>query len=294
MTSARTPTMRRLALSSGLTYQLLEWGAGNPVTIVLVHGFLDLAWGWDEVPERLASRFHVVAPDLRGHGDTDWIGAGGYYHFFDYVADLDELVARLRPGKDRVGVVGHSMGGGVAAYWAGTRPERVRALVTMEGIGPPESSIAVPDRTARWIDAWKVARSAAKVMASIDDAAARLRKHDHLLDADRARALATRGTRPAPGGGVTWKHDPLHLTMGPYPYRVDVAEQFWRRVHSPVLYIEGAESRFRLADADTERRLAAFPTVRREVVAGAGHMMQRHQPAAVAALIDAHVSAAPV
>jgi len=46
---------------------------------------------------RLATRAHVIAPDLRGHGDTDWIGAGGYYHFLDYVADLDELIARTKP-----------------------------------------------------------------------------------------------------------------------------------------------------------------------------------------------------
>jgi pimeloyl-ACP methyl ester carboxylesterase len=287
------PNVRRLALTNGLTYNVLEWGAGNPVTIVLVHGFLDLAWGWDEVPARLAQTFHVVAPDLRGHGDTDWIGAGGYYHFFDYVADLDEVVNRVRPGKDRVAVVGHSMGGGIASYWAGTRPERVRAMVSLEGIGPPEASTPIPERTARWIEAWRVARAAGTVMASSDDAAARLRKHDHLLDPARAQALAARGTRPVPGGGgaVTWKHDPLHLTQGPHPYRVDVAEQFWRRIEGPVLYVEGAESRFRLADTDTARRLAAFKEVRREVIAGAGHMMQRHQPAAVAALIDAHVSA---
>lgn len=287
------PDVRRIALSNGLTYNLLEWGAGQPVTIVLVHGFLDLAWGWDEVPARLAERFHVVAPDLRGHGDTDWIGAGGYYHFYDYIADLDEVVNRVRPGRDRVGMVGHSMGGSVACYWAGMRPERVRALVSLEGIGPPEAQTPIPDRTARWIEMWRTARRAVKVMASVEDAAARLRKHDHLLDEARARALAAHGTRPAAGGGgVVWKHDPLHLTQGPYPYRVDVAAQFWSRVEAPVLYVEGAESRFRLADADTERRLGAFRNVRRTAIAGAGHMMMRHQPAEVARVIAEHVLSA--
>jgi pimeloyl-ACP methyl ester carboxylesterase len=165
----------------------------------------------------------------------------------------------------------------------------VRALVSLEGIGPPEASTPIPERTARWIEAWRTARGTAKVMASVEDAAARLRKHDHLLDEARARALAAKGTRAAPGGGVVWKHDPLHLTQGPYPYRVDVAAQFWARVDAPVLYVEGAESRFRLADADTERRLGAFRNVRRAVIAGAGHMMQRHQPAEVARVIGEHV-----
>ncbi len=285
------PRIRRLALSTGLTYNVHEWGAEHATTIVLVHGFLDLAWGWDEVPARLADRFHVVAPDLRGHGDSDWIGAGGYYHFFDYLADLDDVVRRL--GRGKVGLVGHSMGGSVAAYWAGTRPEAVRALVLLEGLGPPEATTPVPDRAARWLDAWRVARATPRVMPSLEDAAARLRKHDHLLDAARAQALAAHGTRPV-AGGVVWKHDPLQLTQGPYPYRVDVAATFWQRVTAPVLHVEAAQSRFRLADADTARRLAAFPDVRRAVIADAAHMMQRHQPAAVAEAIAAHVLAAPI
>lgn len=274
---------RRIALATGLTYNVLEWGAENAQTIVLVHGFLDLAWGWDEVPAILAQRYHVIAPDLRGHGDSDWIGPGGYYHFYDYLPDLDEVVARLGHGK--VVMVGHSMGGSVAAYWAGTRPEKVRALVLLEGIGPPEATTPIPERTARWIEAWRVARSGAKVMPSIEDAAARLRKHDPLLDPQRALTLASHGTREVTGG-FSWKHDPLHLTQGPYPYRVDVASTFWQRVTAPVLYVEGAQSRFRLADADTERRLGAFPDCRRTVIADAGHMMMRHQPAAVAAAIE--------
>jgi pimeloyl-ACP methyl ester carboxylesterase len=181
------------------------------------------------------------------------------------------------------------MGGSVAAYWAGTRPEQLRALISLEGIGPPEATTPIPERTALWIDAWRLARGSAKVMPSIDDAAARLRKHDPLLDEARARTLATRGTRPVIGG-VMWKHDPLHLTQGPYPYRVDVATTFWQRVTVPVLYVEGALSRFRLADADTERRLAAFPDCTRLVIPDAGHMMMRHQPAAVAAAIESVIA----
>jgi len=286
--ASTAPRVRRLALATGLTYNVLEWGAPTAPPVVLVHGFLDLAWGWDEVPARLAADYHVLAPDLRGHGDSDWIGAGGYYHFFDYLAAVDDLIARLAPPPAKVAIVGHSMGGTVAAYWAGTRPERVRALISMEGIGPPEASTPVPDRAARWIDMWRLARGGAKVMPSVAEAAARLRKHDDLLDADRALALATRGTREV-DGGVVWKHDPLHLTQGPYPYRVDIAESFFQRVTCPVLYVEGDRSRFRLADADTTRRLAAFPDLQRATVAGAGHMMQRHQPAAVADLIATHL-----
>jgi pimeloyl-ACP methyl ester carboxylesterase len=299
-----TPRSRRVALATGLSYHVLEWGdpAGEP--LVLIHGFLDLAWGWDQVARRLATRFRVIAPDLRGHGDSDWIGAGGYYHFFDYVADVDDLLGRIgRP----VALVGHSMGGSVASYAAGTRPERVRRLALLEGPGPPDlggQTDALPQRTARWIDAWRAARLAPrkpeKAMASLDDAAARLCKHDPMLDPALARELAAHGTRPVPrsagpsehgtelaasGGGIAWKHDPLHATAGPYPYRLDVAHAFWGRVACPVLVVDAAESRLRLPDDELARRRAAFADARHVVLPRAGHMMQRHVPGELADLL---------
>ena len=279
------PRARRIALATGLTYHVLEWGHPSAEPVVLIHGFLDLAWGWQLVAHRLASRFRVIAPDLRGHGDSDWIGAGGYYHFFDYVADVDDLVGRIgRP----IALVGHSMGGSVASYVAGTRPERIRRLALLEGQGPPEQTDALPQRTARWIDAWRAARlrgrKPEKAMASIDDAAARLCKHDPLLAPPLARELAAHGTR-ATRDGVVWKHDPLHATAGPYPYRLDVAHAFWARVTCPVLVVDGAESRLRLPDDELARRRAGFADARHVVLPRAGHMMQRHGPGELADLL---------
>jgi pimeloyl-ACP methyl ester carboxylesterase len=283
------PTSRRIALPTGLAYHLVEWGAPDAPIVILVHGFLDLGWTWSGVASRLASRYRLVAPDLRGHGDTDWIGNGGYYHFMDYVADLDHVITRVA-GKQPVAVVGHSMGGGVSAYWAGMRPERCRALVLLEGLGPPEMSGPLPARVGTWVDAWAAARARRpRVMATIDDAAARLRKGDPLLALDSARELAERGTH-AVAGGVSWKHDPVHLTVGPYPYRRDAAAEFWRAIACPVLYVEGAKSSFRHPPAEREWRMNCFRDGRYAELADAGHAMQRHQPAALAAMLDEFLS----
>ena len=112
----REPTSRMVPLGTGLRYHVLEWGVDDVSlqhTVVLLHGFLDMAWGWMRtVRARLAGRFHVIAPDLRGHGDSDRVGAGGYYHFIDYLADLHELIDKL--GRTKVSLVGHSMGGSIA------------------------------------------------------------------------------------------------------------------------------------------------------------------------------------
>jgi pimeloyl-ACP methyl ester carboxylesterase len=274
---------RRLGLACGLTYHLLEWEHPATTTFVLVHGFTDLGFGWIDVAERLAPHGHVIAPDLRGHGDSDWIGPGGYYHFFDYIADLDEVIART--ARERLVLVGHSMGGSVCGYWAGTRPERLAGLVLLEGLGPPDASATEPtSRTANWIDGWRTGRSKGRIMASLEEAMARLRKFDPLLTEPMARRMAIAGTREVPGG-VTWKHDPLHMTMGPYPYRLDVALRFWRKVTCPVVIVDGEQSRLNLPLAERAERRAAFANHRHVVVPEAGHALQRHQPDAIAALI---------
>jgi pimeloyl-ACP methyl ester carboxylesterase len=279
------PISRRLPLATGLTYHLLEWGAEADHTVVLLHGFLDLAWGWVPVVEAgLAGRFHVIAPDFRGHGDSDRVGDGGYYYFPDYLADLHDLLAQL--GHTRVSLVGHSMGGSVAAYYAGAFPGRIHRLAILEGMGPPEQPPIGPERVVAWLAAWRRARQGrGHSYATVDEAAARLRAHDPLLDEAQARTLAEHGTRCDPDGRLRFKHDPLHLTPGPFGYQTEVGERFWRNITAPVLLVEGGASTFRLPPDEAARRERAIPNLRRATLDGAGHMMQRHRPTQLAQLL---------
>jgi pimeloyl-ACP methyl ester carboxylesterase len=274
---------RKLALATGLTYNVLEWDGPGDVTFVLVHGFSDLGFGWADVAQRLAPHGHVIAPDLRGHGDSDWVGPGGYYHFMDYVADLDDVIVQL--ARRRVVLVGHSMGGSVSSYYAGTRSDRPSALVLLEGLGPPDmSDLDGPSRTIVWIDAWRAVRSKVRPMPSLEEAVRRLKKHDDRLDDALAIRLAEVGTRPVEGG-LVWKHDPLHGTFGPYPFRLQVAIKYWQRITCPVMIVDGAESKQMVSAIERATRRQWFSRHRHVVVPGAGHMIPRHQPARVAELI---------
>ena len=76
-----------------------------------------------------------------------------------------------------------------------------------------------------------------------------------------------------------------HATAGPTPFRVAYASEFWRRITCPVLLVDGAESSFRHAAEESERRAAFFAQADRASLAGAGHMMQRHQPATLADML---------
>ncbi len=215
------PASRKLQLPTGLAYHVLEWGRADAEhTVLLLHGFLDHAWSWEAVVDAGlgAGGLRLVAPDLRGHGDSDWVGAGGYYHFVDYLADVHELIGLTTTGT--LSIVGHSMGGSVAAYYAGAYPDRVHKLALLEGLGPPESTGTMPERVNTWLAAWKSARERApRSYASVEEAAERLMAHDPLLARPLALRLAEQGTAPALGGRLRFKHDPLHATPGPYGFQ---------------------------------------------------------------------------
>jgi pimeloyl-ACP methyl ester carboxylesterase len=280
-------TERDLDLFTGLRYRVYEWDAPTDHTVVLLHGFLDFATGFAPLVEAgLEGRFHIVAPDLRGHGDSGRVGAGGYYHFADYLPDLHDVVRQL--GRTRLSLVGHSMGGSIASFYAGSYPERVHKLALLEGLGPPEERQGTsPERVVSWIDAWERARRRGwNSYASIEEAAARLAQNDPLLDPALALRLAERGTSAGPDGRRRFKHDPLHLTRGPYGgFQLEVSARFWRRITCPTLVVDASRSDFHLAPDELERRLAFLPHARRETLDGAGHMMQRHRPAELARLL---------
>lgn len=285
------PTSRMLRLATGLSYHLLEWEPADPGcdhTIILVHGFLDLAWGWAPVVEAgLAGRFHIVAPDMRGHGDSDRVGAGGYYYFMDYLADLHDLVAQV--GRARVSLVGHSMGGAITGYYTGVYPQRIHRLALLEGMGPPPAPPrSTPERVARWIESAQRARTQEpRSYRDHDEAAARLRANDPLLDEEQALVLARRGTRATADGYLCFKHDPLHVTRGPYPFELAHAKELWRNIACPVLLVETTESWLLPMFPDIQERYGCLAHARRVIIEGAGHMMQRHQPARLAAhLLD--------
>jgi pimeloyl-ACP methyl ester carboxylesterase len=281
------PSSRKLQLPTRLAYHVLEWGdpaAGH--TLLLLHGFLDFAWTWEPtVAAGLGQGLHVVAPDLRGHGDSDWIGPGGYYHFPDYLADVHELIALVAPGK--LSIVGHSMGGSVAAYYAGSFPERVHRLALLEGLGPPEVKEPAPLRVQRWIAAWKEARERPpRSFASLDEAAERMRQLDPQLSPELARWLAEKGTAPALAGRVRFKHDPVHVTPGPFGFSSELARQYWSNIHCPTLIVDAADSVLRLGTEEEARRRGFIPHAEHVTLDGAGHMMQRHQPARLAQLLQ--------
>lgn len=109
----------------------LQWGnLDNPKAepVLLLHGLADHAGVWGRVGDRLASENAIVAPDLRGHGNSSKPATG--YGFEDYIQDLNQLMDHL--GWTSAHILGHSWAGKLAAIWATRQPERFRSLILVD------------------------------------------------------------------------------------------------------------------------------------------------------------------
>ncbi len=270
-----------------LDLHALTWDGGGSTTVILLHGYLDLAWSWIYTATALCrgrSDLHVVAVDWRGHGSSPRAAPGHFYHFVDYVRDLDAVVTAV--GRDRVFIVGHSMGGGVASLWLGARPGRARRAVLIEAGGPrpggPEDFVS---RVGDWIAQTTPfdPTTLDKPMRDLQHVEARLRRNDPLLSAERAQFLATKAAVRGVDGLWRWRYDPLNRVRSPTPTLPGVFEAFWGRVHIPIVWIEGEVSVLRtMTEAE---RLSSFPNLTRRVLPDAGHMVQHHQPEALADVV---------
>jgi pimeloyl-ACP methyl ester carboxylesterase len=269
----------RFVVANGLTHHALEHPGGGRAPVLLLHGYLDLAGSFAEVIARLGAAGHrVIAPDFRGHGDSDRAPAGSYYHFPDYLADAAALLDAF--ALDRPHVVAHSMGGSVATMLAAVLPERVRSLSLLEGIGPPAMPADVaPDRTRLWLDgAAKVRARGARRVASLDEAVTRMRISNPDVPVETLRAMAPRALRATDDGGWVFRFDPMHQTTAPGRFDAEAFEAYIARVACPVLHVWGRDPD---GYAYFSERAEKFRDARRAVLPEAGHMMHWTQPEAL-------------
>lgn len=285
----------------GLPLAVLQWHVPTDERppVVLLHGYLEQALAWNDVAARLGR--NALAPDHRGHGRSGHVGRGGYYHFWDYVADLDGVIDTLRGGH-AVDLVGHSMGGTVAALYAATRPERVRRLVLVEGLGTQGDAPSMIGARARaFLDACQ-APPRHRHLADLDDAVRRLRRANPAIPEATARRLAERITRPVvdddphvelpyPPEALVWTWDPLHRGRSPWPFDPATFRDHLGRIRAPTRLVYGATSPYAAWLGDIAEREAAIPHHDRVVVPGAGHLLHVEQPEAVAEAILEHLDA---
>jgi len=278
-----------------LDYHVLTWGEPVPgkAPLVMVHGWMDVAASWQFVVDALEGGHWVIAPDWRGYGLTESPPADNYW-FPDYLADLDFLLDHFSPDAP-VNLVGHSLGGNIAMLYSGSRPERIRRLVNLEGFGLARTQASMaPKRYAKWMDELKSFHRGEMGLKGYDSAAGvakRLMKTNRRLSQDKADWLALHWAKPDANG--TWRilGDAAHKITNANLYRVDEALEIYKCISAPTLAVEASDDSLsgwwagKYTLAEYHERLRVVPECRIAKVEDAGHMLHHDQPERDAQLI---------
>jgi len=256
-----------------LRLHYVDWGNPAAPPLILLHGGRDHCRNWDWVAQDLRRDWHVIAPDIRGHGDSA-PSPSGDYSMSAFVYDLAQLIhgQRLAP----VRIIAHSMGGAIALRYAGVHPEAVEKLVAIEGLGPSPAMLAerkaqtTAERLRAWIEAERaLAARLPRRYASIDEALARMQAENrHLTDA-QARYLTVHGVAQNEDGTYSWKFDNYVRSWSPADLSPEQTWELWSNIACPTLLINGKESW--ASDPVADGRLAHFRNARAVAFEGAGH-----------------------
>jgi pimeloyl-ACP methyl ester carboxylesterase len=277
MTIASGPSSHRF-ISQRLRLHYVDWGNAEAPPLLLVHGGRDHCRSWDWTAQALRKDWHVIALDLRGHGDSEWTNDGNYL-VTDMIYDVAQLVHQL--GLAPVTIVAHSLGGNVCTRFAGIFPAQVHKLVSIEGLGiapPPSTNRANPyaQRLRQWIeDKRKAAGRLPRRYATIDEALARMRAENSYLNDEQARHLTLQGVNRNEDGSFTWKFDPHLNVWSPADSVASDVYELWQAITAPTLLLYGSDS-FATSPVK-DGRIRYFSTAQVIEFAGAGHWLHHDQ-----------------
>ena len=273
MTQRDNPTSHSY-FSQRLRLHYLDWGNEEAAHLLLIHGIHDHCRSWDWLAQRLRRHFHVLAPDLRGHGDSEWTLGSPYTHL-EYVQDIAQLVRqrRLTP----VTVIAHSLGGTIASIYAGAFPQAVERLVIIEGVGHyPRGPDAPDERLRGWIDGNRsLSGRSPRRYPALEDAYQRMQETNPHLSPDQARHLTVHGSNQNEDGTYSWKFDNYTRTRCPYDIPDEDMVALWQRIDCPVLILNSRQGYpHRIGQADTLRH---FQHATLQEIDDAGHWTHHDQ-----------------
>ena len=269
------PKSMRVSVN-GLELHYLDWGNAGAAPVVCVHGYTSSAEAFNGLARHFHDRIHIVAPDVRGHGESAW-SPDGAYQYRDQVSDLAGLVDQL--ALTRFILIGTSMGGIIAMAYAEAHAERLGGLV-INDIGPDveEGSQRItqtvgsrPEEFATLEDAMAYRREISPVTAS------------RPLDDQREVALGV--LRQRPDGRWVWKMDPAYIQQRvrrgapPRPASWPVL----RALPCPTMVVWGTESDV-LSETQAKRMVATLPRGELVTVPGVAHAPTLVEPVVLSAL----------
>jgi pimeloyl-ACP methyl ester carboxylesterase len=263
--------------SHRLKLHFWDWGNNGKPNLIFVHGGMDHARSWDRIADAFMDDFRIIAPDLRGHGDSSW-AYGAMYSIAEFVLDLSALVDIV--GNHPIYFIGHSLGAAIVLQYAGIYPDRAQKVVAIEGFAPPisiEPSSPAHARLRDWIEAMRDYEKRTPHRYPNPEAAyERMHKANPYLSDEMARHLTLLGSNWNADGTLIWKFDNFVRAVSPYGFNMDDAREIWNQILCPVLLFRGLNSW--TDDPYKEGRIRAIRDHRLVNVPDAGHWLHHDQP----------------
>ncbi len=279
MTKRTTGPASHSYFSQRMRLHYVDWGNRDAPPLLLVHGGRDHCRNWDWVAEALRDDWHIIAPDLRGHGDSEWVSDGNYT-MAAYVYDVAQLIYQQKLAP--VTIIGHSLGGNIALRYSGTFPEAVRKLVAIEGLGPSPKRLeamrtkSIESRMMQWVDARRdLAGRVPRRYASIEEALKRMQEANQHLSPEQARHLTVHGANQNEDGTFSWKFDNYMRSWPPYDMPNRDLQRLWGRISCPTLLVVGKESW--ASDPRHDGRAKHFANAEVAAFDDAGHWVHHDQ-----------------
>jgi pimeloyl-ACP methyl ester carboxylesterase len=259
--------------SQRLRLHYVDWGNPDAPPLLLLHGGRDHCRNWDWVAGALADEYHIIAPDLRGHGDSAW-SPDGNYSMAAYVYDLAQLIHQR--GLAPLRIVAHSLGGNIALRYTGIYPNKVSKLVAIEGLGPSpkmlaeRGSLTVTERMRGWIkEQRELSKRLPKRYATIEECYERMQAENKHLSPAQAHHLTIHGVLQNEDGSFSWKFDNYVRSFSAVDIPYADLETLWSQIECPTLLVYGSES-WASNPAD-DGRIAKFNTAQVSLYERAGH-----------------------
>jgi pimeloyl-ACP methyl ester carboxylesterase len=251
----------------------LDWGNEGRHPIVLVHGSRLHAHVWNDFSGRFKDRFHVVAVDQRGHGDSGWC-RHGRYDLEDFYQDLRAVVEAR--GLTRFTLIGHSLGGRVSMLYASRHHPELERLVLVD-ITPGRPAAPAGADMSRITETPRP-----REFDSEGHAIAYLGKLLSRAPAHVIEESVRYGMRQTASGRYTWKYDPAVLKRAPSPH--DLWESA-KSIPTPTLLQYGSHSNV-VSPELAQRLQQTMPRCTVERIDNAGHALFSDQPDAFAASVE--------
>ena len=267
-------------ISQNLKIRYLDWGNHGAPILILQHGNRDHAHSWDFIAQVLSKDWHVIVPDLRGHGDSDWSPDGVYSVAF-YLYDFVQMIQQV--SRNPVYIVAHSLGGYIATRYAALYPHMLKKLVVIEGVGmPPEvaqyiAAHQIDEIWRNWIDErQKIEHKKRSKYKTVEDAVRRMMKENPHLTAEQAAHFTHHGVVANDDGTWSWKFDDYVRSMTPIDFTEEQLRYLYRQISCPVLLMRGEESWG--ADPALDGTVDYFQNARFVSFSKSGHWPQHNQP----------------